>query len=428
MFTTIDQALDYIYSFVNLEKSFNREKNKNEYSLDNIRSVLGYFGNPQNGRKIIHIAGTKGKGSTTNFISYLFKISGFKVTSFLSPHLIVPNERIMCDMENISDDELIGITNYVEPVLTSNNLKPTTFEIFFIIFLIFSRNKNADFLVIETGLGGRLDCTNIVSPVISVITPISYDHMNILGKTIKSISLEKAGIIKENAPVVVSRQTYNCLHIFRKIAGSKNADLYDIMKFFKLIRVTPDKHGITSDFEFDGVTYKNFFLPVLGCHQIYNFATALLSVFLINKDILEAIRTKTIDIRIPGRIELIRSEPPVILDVSHNADSAKKLVSTLHLHFPGIKWTVLAGMTEDKDYEGFFRNIRKISSELIITSPSKFKKSEPDKVYKTAKKMFRNSIFMESIEDATAYVSGRKTPLLVTGSFYIAGPFMELYR
>jgi dihydrofolate synthase/folylpolyglutamate synthase len=252
--------------------------------------------------------------------------------------------------------------------------------------------------------------------------------MNILGKTIKSIALEKAGIIKENTPVVISRQAYKCNNIFRKAAKYKNADIFDIAKFFKLTGIKPSYQGITADFTFNKIKFSNFTIPVFGKHQIYNFVASLLTVFIINKNIIDIIKTKPLGIRIPGRIELLQYDPPIILDVSHNADSAKKLVETLKLHFPKVKWIILAGMTEDKDYAGFFRHIKNISSEIVITSPSKFKKSLPDEVYKIAKVHFRNSIFIESIDEAIAYVLNKKCPLLVTGSFYVAGPFIEHFN
>ena len=197
MISSIGEVYDYIYSFINAERNEKVLSNSQKiYSIDNIRRYLEYFDNIHNKFKIIHIAGTKGKGSVSFFISYLLKSLGKNVATFLSPHLIDINERFLFNLEKISNDDLIFLTNEVKKVIDKNKIIPTTFELLFLIFLLFSKKMKADIVVIETGLGGRLDCTNVVDPVLSVITPIGKDHTNILGRSLYRISGEKAGIIK----------------------------------------------------------------------------------------------------------------------------------------------------------------------------------------------------------------------------------------
>jgi dihydrofolate synthase / folylpolyglutamate synthase len=428
-FNTIDQALDYIYSFINLEKSIEKKNVQKEYSLENIKYILKFFNNPQNNMKIIHIAGTKGKGSTTYFVSYLLKQLGYNVLSFVSPHLVKPNERILFNLDPISDSNLILIVNKIESILSINNLIPTTFELFFLIYLIFSKEIKADFLVIEVGLGGRLDCTNIVDPLISVITSISYDHVNILGNTIKKIAFEKGGIIKENKKTVLSRQSYNCKNIFKKICKEKNSQFFDSEKYYKILKYQLNTNGIIFDFKFRKKIIHNIKLSIYGYHQIENFMTAFLTVSLINNKVIEILNeNKNIDLIIPARIELINKNPYIIADVAHNRDSAKKLKNTLKSHFKNIKWVVLSGMTSEKDYKGFFKEIKSIAEEIIITKPSDFKKSNPEKVYNEAKKIFNKSLYIENINDAIKCAINKKKNLLITGSFYISGPFIEYFK
>ncbi|OHD27956.1 MAG: hypothetical protein A2086_07525 [Spirochaetes bacterium GWD1_27_9] len=426
----IDEALDYIYSFINLENNLQKKYIDKEYSLDNVINILNYFDNPHKNKKIIHIAGTKGKGSTSIFTSYLLMQCGFNVATFVSPHLIKPNERILFNIIPIQDSEIIDLVNQLEPVLKKNNLTPTTFELFFLIFLLYAKKKNSDYLIIEVGLGGRLDTTNVVEPLISIITTISFDHTNILGNTIKKISNEKAGIIKENKITICGKQTYNCKSIFKKIAKEKKSKFFDITKCFKLLNFKANEAGIIFSFRFFDKKVDNLFLPIYGKHQIYNFAMSLLAVYLIDNNILQILdKDKKLDIKIAGRIELINQNFPIILDVSHNKDSCKKLKETLKLHFPTIKkWVILSGMTQDKDFEGFYSQIKSICDTLIITKPDDYKKSEPQKVFEIAKKYCKNTVFVEEFDKAMEYSISQKKPLLVTGSFYIAGPFLEYFE
>ncbi len=427
MLKNINEVSNYIYSFVNLEKDDKYNGNKQKaYSLDNIIYILKYFNNPEKDKNIIHISGTKGKGSVSILISHLLSLLKFNSTTFLSPHLIDLNERILFNLNPIKDKELIELTNKSKKIINKNNLKPTTFEFLFIIYLLYSIKKNPDYLVIETGIGGRLDCTNIVKPLISVITPISIDHTNILGKTIKKITYEKGGIIKENKKVVIGKQRYISKIILKKIANKKKSKFYDINKNIKLLSYKSYKDGLLFDFSFNKIIIKNFFIPMLGVHQIYNFFIALQSVYLLNPGIIDIFKKiNELRIHIPGRLEILSKVPLIILDVAHNSDSAEKLKDTLLFHYPDIKWIVLSGMTSFKDYKTFYKKIKKIVDKLIITSPSNFKNSNPLDVFNAAKLIIGDAVYIPSFEEAFNRALSFNKPLLVTGSFYIAGPFLQ---
>ena len=197
-----------------------------------------------------------------------------------------------------------------------------------------------------------------------------------------------------------------------------------------MLNFKANEAGIIFSFRFFDKKVDNLFLPIYGKHQIYNFAMSLLAVYLIDNNILQILdKDKKLDIKIAGRIELINQNFPIILDVSHNKDSCKKLKETLKLHFPTIKkWVILSGMTQDKDFEGFYSQIKSICDTLIITKPDDYKKSEPQKVFEIAKKYCKNTVFVEEFDKAMEYSISQKKPLLVTGSFYIAGPFLEYFE
>ncbi len=429
MIKTINQALDYIYSFINLE---NKEENKysiQEYSLENIKKILNILNNPQNNKKIIHVAGTKGKGSVSMMISGLLTSLHYNVTTFLSPHLVKPNERILYNLNPITDKELINIIIKIQQIILKNNLKPTTFEFFFIIFLLFSEIKNSDYLVIEVGLGGRLDCTNIINPLISVITSISLDHTKILGKTISKIAYEKAGIIKPTKPVVVSEQNSTVYRIINKKAKQNNSKLYLVKNNFKLLKFIKYKNGFLIDFNFFSFMFKNIFISLIGKHQAFNFFSALQVVYLIDSKIIDTLLyKKEFLIKINGRIQIINEKYPIILDVAHNKDSAKKLKETLNFYYPKFKWSILSGMTGEKDYKSFYKELKPVAKNMIITTPSHYKKSDPENVYKIAKSIIKNTQFIPDFKDAAFKILNIEGPILITGSFYISGPFLEFWE
>lgn len=436
MFNNIKDALDYVYSFINLEKDSTQN---DKYSLDNILNIIKYFNNPHHNKKIIHIAGTKGKGSVTLLISKMLTLVGYSVATFISPHLIRPNERILFNLEEISDDELLDIINRVEEIISKNSLKPTTFEFFFIIYLLYADIKKTQYLVIETGLGGRLDCTNIVKPVLSVITSISFDHTDILGSTIEEIAIEKSFIIKERSNAVISRQKYKCNNIFKNRANQIKTKLFFTLKYFIVKNVRYKENGILFDIIFknikeiniifkDKMSIKNIYLPLLGSHQIENFLTAFLSTFIIKPQIFGLLnRVKRIDIKIPARIEVVNYNPLIIVDVSHNEDSILKLVNTIKRHYGNKKFVLLIGVAKDKDYKKIYQNITGIATMIIITN-LEYKSSDYYRDFKYTKSIFKNTILIENQKDAINYSISLNKPLLVTGSFYLAGPFIEYTR
>lgn len=227
-------ALGYIYSFINYEKNLDKfTYEEKKFYLERMKHLLNLMGNPQNNFKSIHIAGTKGKGSTSAFIFSVLKEAGYKVGLYTSPHLQTLRERIRIDSGLISEEELVELVNIAKPYIEEAKKhpiygSPTFFEVLTALSFLYFFIKKVDFAVIEVGLGGRLDATNVILPLVSVITPIGYDHMHILGNTLSQIAFEKAGIIKENIPVISSLQEEEAWNVIKKVAIERRAPIIRI--------------------------------------------------------------------------------------------------------------------------------------------------------------------------------------------------------
>lgn len=423
---TIDEVLDYIFSFTNLESGIKNSVFNSNYSLDNIENILNTLGNPHRNLKAFHIAGTKGKGSTTLFITKLLNSSGYSTLTFLSPHLIRTSERILYNENEISDSDLIRITANLKDIFDKENLIPTTFELLFIISLIYGKEKNADYFVIETGLGGRLDCTNCINPIVSIITSIGFDHTEILGNTIKKIAGEKAGIIKENTPIVVSKQRYRCKNVFTEKAAEKNSPVTYIPDCYKYTIKEYSKQGIIFTYKKNRLS-QTLKLPLFGEHQINNFLTALEAVS-IGADTFRIEKISADNFKLPGRIELIDDKKIIIADVSHTVESVNELVKTLKKHFGNKKWNILLGFAYDKNYKGILKSLKKLNKSAIVTNLSSYKKSEPEKIFNEMKEIGFDAVLIKNQHTAFDTFLKKEGYMLVTGSFYLTGPFLEYLK
>lgn len=428
MFQNIENALDYIYSFTNLEKT---GTSSSCYSLDNIQKILACMGNPHKGLTCIHIAGTKGKGSTSLFITRLLLECGYNTLTFTSPHLVRTNERILYNMMEISNDDLIEIINSLKSVFDKNGLTPTTFELFFLIALMFGIQKEADYFVIETGLGGRLDCTNVVIPEISVITTIGFDHVEILGNTIKQIAAEKAGIIKTNRPVILGKQLYHCDKLFSDTAKKLDSPFSSVNKLYKIRKIKYTPEGISFLFKRKNNDAVNFQLPFYGKHQIWNFLTALETVLQISPNLIEHLKIYgSIDLSIPGRIERLSVSDEIFIDTAHNKESIDSLIAALKKHFPGRKWNILFSVCSTKNVRYICRKIIDIADKILVTNLSSYKKADVQQISNELQKYSRCIELIPEQEKAfAAFMTDKKYSgaKLVTGSFYVSGPFKEWY-
>jgi dihydrofolate synthase/folylpolyglutamate synthase len=378
--TAYNLALDYLYSFVDYSLKHVSELAKADFNLDRMFALMDALGNPQNAYPIIHVAGTKGKGSTSALCASALTAAGYKVGLYTSPHLEDYCERIQIDGSPLTHEGLAALVDAVRPAVAKIP-KLTTFEITTAIgFLAFQR-AGVDAAVVEVGLGGRLDATNVVTPRVSVITSLSMDHTAVLGDTLAKIAGEKAGIIKDAVPVVSSPQKDEALEVLLRVAREKNASLTIVGRDVKFEPQSASLDGqrfIIHNSEFRIMNYE---IPLLGQHQIVNAATAYAALKASGLSVSdEAIQNGFSQVKWRARFEVARREPPVIFDSAHNDDSFIKLRETLETYFPGREAYLIFGASEDKNLAGMLREMKPKIRKLIVTRADHPRALEVEKI------------------------------------------------
>lgn len=439
-----NEAVHYLYEL---------QKYGTKFGLENIKKLLSHLGEPHKSFLSIHIAGTNGKGSTSAIIANLLYKYGLKVGLFTSPHILNFTERIRVNNEEISEVDVISLTNEIKDVIDKNkDFSPTFFEVVTSIAMVYFKRNKVDVGVIETGMGGRLDATNIIIPIVSVITHISYDHKEFLGNTIEDITYEKAGIIKNSIPVVSSHQEKKVTDLLEEVAVKKSSPFYLYGRDFWGEIKEIDVNGIVFDYNDNLVKIKDLFLPLTGEHQLFNACTAIkaILIFLENyhindikpqdnfvKNIVkDFIYIGLRSLKWNGRIELIRQNPPILIDGAHNPDSANALASTLKKVFKQIysEFIIIFGIMNDKDVEGIMRPFLSIATDVIVTSPAYDRAASPERLYKIAnsigfKKVHKTKNTKDAIMLAEKIWSYKfsKTLIIITGSFYTIGEVKEFF-
>ncbi len=331
--------------------------NKGRFSLDHFKALLESLGNPQHQLKTVHIAGTNGKGSTTNYLRAILQASGLRVGTFTSPHLEVHNDRIRINDVYISDEQLLYYGNRFAELIEENNL--SMFEIDTLIAIHFFLDQDVDIALFEVGLGGRLDATNVIIPMISLITTIGFDHMDILGDTLALISMEKAGIVKEGVPLYTSEDKPECLDVFKQICIERNAK-FNTIKEAQNIEL---KYGIR--FNYDNLSIH---LKTSALYQVKNASLAiegaryLSNYFEINDDnIINGLK----DTQWKGRFELVSTNPHIIIDGAHNTHGVSALVeSARYLPKPLV---IVFSALRDKETDAMLDDLLSIADEVIVT-------------------------------------------------------------
>lgn len=421
----INEALNYIYSFMgkkNLHKnSFNH--------INNVKEILNILGYKQT-FKVIHITGTKGKGSTTLVLSNMLKSAGYKTASFVSPHIINVRERIAINNQWISEEDFINITKKIKNILEENKIyNITVFEIFTIIGLYYFYIQNVDYACIEVGIGGKLDCTNIVDSSISVITSISYDHMEILGNTIEEITEQKAGIIKENSLVVSAAQEKESINIIKKISKEKNSKLYVFKKDFDVDIISNTNKILEFNYIENERKYK-FETTLLGEHQSENISLAFKTFTLLINN--EKLYYKAIDsiknFSINARLTFVQRNPDIIIDGAHNSKSLFRILKTIYKWYDYL--IILFAPLSEKDIKGMCEILKDSDSFIIVSSPNtNYKENDSYKTYQYLKER-DNIIHIENFNEAVKYMQKlskeKNIPALVIGSLYSASDYINL--
>jgi dihydrofolate synthase/folylpolyglutamate synthase len=434
---TIDEALDYLYSFINYETDATYAYGAVHYNVERTVRLLELLGSPEKGIKVIHVAGTKGKGSVCAVFNALLSAQSFGTGLFISPHVEKVNERVACGGREIEDEEFIELMNLFPPLIDrfpKDNV-PTTFEILTALAMEYYRRKGAEYAVLETGMGGRFDSTNFCDPVLSVITPISYDHTDKLGETIERIAFEKAGIIKPGRPAVVGYQRYDVFPVFEAKAAEAGSQLYRAENLCEYSARELSSGGCRFDAVVDGVELPDLFLSLPGRHQIENAVTVLLGLKII--DLLPetgVVRGALRNVHVPARLELFELLFPagkrrVLLDSAHNEDSARILVRALKEAYLYDRLTTIVGIVKGKDVRGILENLAAVSDTLIVTEPVTHKDLDTERVVQVARELFPEALLIRNIEEAMEHAarsSGVSDLILITGSFYATSPARSL--
>jgi dihydrofolate synthase/folylpolyglutamate synthase len=425
------QTLDYLFSFVDFSLQHTYLYSPEKFNLERMRVFVHALGDPQTKFPSIHIAGTKGKGSVAALCASALQAGGYKVGLYTSPHLDDYAERIQINGQPIPHADLISRVEELKPLIESIP-ELTTFEITTGLAFDYFARENVNAAVIEVGLGGRLDATNVITPLVTVITSISYDHTQLLGDTLAKIAFEKAGIIKPGIPVVVFPQVDEVGQVLTEVALERGA---------RLLQVGQDFQVETLQHSLDGQTMRVWAkppagqpaqdvlleIPLLGQHQVNNAATAYVALITAAQHGLDidesAIREGFARVDWPGRFEILQRNPPVIIDCAHNRDSALKLRQTLAQYFPGWPVVLLFGASEDKDIQGMFAELLPLTRQMIAVKSFHPRAIDPGVLKDLAQPYnIEIQIIPEVVEAFTEAqrTAGTEALILVTGSIFVA--------
>lgn len=453
--TRYQSSLDWIYSFTNLEKNRKKPLFLNEAKLNKIGYLMSELGNRHSSFKSIHIAGSKGKGSVSYLLASYYQSSGLKTGLYTSPHLFDVTERIMINSVSIGKSEFVTYTDKLREVvgkIRDDALIPTFFDLLTALAFLWFADEQIDVGIIETGLGGRLDSTNIVLPVCSVITSISYEHTDILGTRIEQIAAEKAGIIKDGVPVVISANSTTVRRVLKKTAAIHSAELYYAPSLFRCIRARYDSVGgqIFQTVEVKNVRQKKtdpFLCRLLGDYQRSN-CELFLSVISVaaekglpafNPDRIATVLKKA---EWPGRCTIDRIWGKLVLiDGAHNGESARQLAKTLislskMTGFTG-KGAFIIGMMKDKDHLGILKSLYPLMGCVVFIVADKWKEAGVENFLPVFEKLNRRNIpytvlndpdlpFEAAMKSATDSCSSFGfNHIIVTGSLYVAAKAMR---
>jgi dihydrofolate synthase/folylpolyglutamate synthase len=388
------------------------------FGLENTLKLAALAGHPENQLRFIHVAGTNGKGSTCAMIESIYRAAGLRTGLFTSPHLVAFGERIQVNRQRIPDADLVRLVSEIQPQLKifPPNGHPTFFEIVTIMALRFFAEQKCDLVVWETGLGGRLDATNIVTPMASVITPIAFDHQQWLGDTLEKIAVEKAGIIKPGVPVVVgATQPPEALCVIRDVARQQHSPL-----------------TVVDEAAADGPLLNAIKLSLPGRHQKHNAALALATVRCLDDSIPVSekdVRCGLEQVEWPGRFQVVQisAAQTMVLDGAHNPAAVEVLKTALKTDFPGVRPTLVFGVLRDKDWKSIITQLAALAGRWVLLPVKSERTLDPAELRTFCEQANSSAPVTVAASLAEALDRTRRDPLVVvTGSLYLVGEAMEL--
>lgn len=416
---TAEQAIEYIHS---------KFWKGSVPGLERISVLLDKMGNPQDSLKFVHIAGTNGKGSTASMTASVLRKAGYHTGLYTSPYIYRFHERIQLDGEQISDEDLVAVTEYVKSFAETMAETPTEFELVCAIAFEYYKRKNCDIVVLEVGMGGEFDATNVIkTPEVAVITNIGLDHTDYLGSTLEEIAKTKAGIFKENGHAVIYRGAPSVEKVFEDVCREKNIAL----KKADFDGIVPRSHDLFGQ-EFDCGERKRLWLPLLGDHQLHNAAVVLSVVDTLiangwkitEQNIYDGMR----DVSWPGRFDIVCRDPLFIIDGGHNPQCVEALIKNIHDYLKGRKVIALTGVLADKDYGDMYQPVMPLVSQFVCITPDNPRKLEAEELARHLQKAGAKAVACESTRAGVIKameLAGQDGVVLCFGSLYSIGAIHE---
>lgn len=399
------------------------------FGLERMKELMARLGNPQGEMRYIHVTGTNGKGSTCSMLSSILTKAGYKTGLYTSPHLFRVNERIQIDGAEIPDNELVLMAERVREAVSDMKDCPTEFEIITAMALCYFGRQNCDLVILEVGLGGRLDATNIIpAPEVAVITNVGLEHTEVLGDTVEKIAGEKAGIIKEGCDVVAYRASAAVEAVYERICREKNAFLRKV-RFDKLVLQSATLSGQI----FDWHKYRGLQIGLIGEHQLQNAVTALETVDVLQKRgwVIdgEAIRNGIAGAKWPARFEILSDKPMIIIDGAHNPQGIEMLIQSLDVFFPRQKVVFLAAVMADKEYETMFKSLIPYAESFVCLPIDNSRALDPKKTGALLRKLGQEAIVCNTVEHGikTALIRAAGIPVVACGSLYMLGEVRQYF-
>jgi len=434
-FNTYRQAMAYLFEKTDYEKAERLRYNITTFSLERMEKLLSLVGDPHAKVNMVHIAGTKGKGSTATMLASMLQSNGYTVGLYTSPHLVHLHERIVVNGKMITEIEMYRLMNRIHPAVEklAKTDAPTFFEIMTTLAFMYFADKKVDIGVIETGLGGRLDSTNVISPKVVGITSLSIDHKLQLGETLDLIAREKAGVLKKGVPAVTVQQDPSAMSVLKEQAIAVKAPLSitgsDIDFSYRF--ETSREHGPHTRICLTTPTskFEHLRVPLYGKHQAINCGLALALLDKLKSSGYEIDVEKTADglhsVTLAGRMELICDDPRIMIDAAHNAASIRALIHAIGQNIPYDSMVVIFGCNSDKDVVGMLSQLQYGADKVIFTRSSSPKAVSPqdlaDMYTEICGKMYQTSSNLgEALQLARSAV-GREDLICITGSFYLIG-------
>jgi dihydrofolate synthase/folylpolyglutamate synthase len=414
---TYQQSLDYLYGLEKFGMIFN---------LTQVERILNAIGDPHKEIQTIHIGGTNGKGSTAAMMSSILQKEGYRVGLYTSPHLIRFTERIKVNGKEIEEEEVAALAGWMRKEIEASGILPpfTFFDFTTAMALHYFKQKLVDLAILEVGLGGRLDSTNVVDPLIAIITNIAKDHEEYLGKSILKIAQEKAGIIKKGRPLITAATQPLVLRLFSKVCQGKESPYFRVGKEFRYVRAED------GDFDYEGLSRKlwGIHLNLKGFHQVINATTALGAMEVL-EDLGYRVSTHAMidglkEVDWPGRLEIVSSSPRVILDGAHNPAGALVLKESLEKEFRYQNLILLIGIMKDKDIPSMLHLLAPLAHHIIFTKPHTDRAAAPSLLKKALGQNGRKAEIAEDLREAIERglsLTQEEDLLCITGSLYTVG-------